>query len=586
MKWVAASWGPILDDTGRQVGVQGRERDVTERRMAEETLRQSEHSLRINEERYRTLFESSPFPMWEEDFSRVKIYLDALADLGVTDLREYFSVHREALTECVRRIRILDVNRAAREFYGVRSKQELLGDLTSIFDEAAFEVFCEEIATLAESSSMFNAEFQTRTAKGEERTVSMIVSLVPTPNKDWSRVIVSFFDITDRKRLEQQLLQSQKLESLGRLAGGIAHDFNNLLTVINGYSDLLARGLDAQNPLRRGLDEIRNAGTRGAELTQQLLAFSRKQVAQLRPMNLNEVVREAEGLLHRVIGEDVELVIRLDPAAGTVKGDRGQMHQVLMNLAVNGREAMPRGGTLSIETRNVYLGPDLSEQECGPEVRPFLRLRISDTGVGMDANTRQHLFEPFFTTKHISKGTGLGLSTVFGIVTQSGGTISVTSEPGHGSAFHIYLPHLAGPPKSELTAGFPLLAPKGSGVILVVEDQEEVRKLTSMIIRNLGFEVLEAENGTEALGMAARHPRPIRLLLSDVIMPGMNGRDLAAQLAALQPDVRVIFMSGYTDHVMTSTGVLDSSVAFLQKPFTPDKLIEIVQRVLAPVTGG
>ncbi len=585
MKWVAASWGPILDDTGRQVGVQGRERDVTEHRMGQETLRQSEHSLRINEERYRTLFESSPFPMWEEDFSRVKVYLDALADLGVTDLREYFSVHREALAECVRRIRILDVNRAAREFYGVTSKEELLGDLTSIFDETAFEVFCQEMAALAESSSMFKAEFQTRTVKGDERTVSMIVSLVPTPNKDWSRVIVSFFDITDRKRLEEQLLQSQKLESLGRLAGGIAHDFNNLLTVINGYSDLLIRGLDAQNPLRRGLAEIQNAGTRGAELTQQLLAFSRKQVAQMRPLNLNELVCEAEGLLKRVIGEDVQLIITLDPAAGTIKGDRGQLHQVLMNLVVNGREAMPHGGALTIETTNVYLGPALREEACGPGLRPYLLLRIADTGVGMDAHTKKHLFEPFFTTKHISKGTGLGLATVFGIVTQSGGHISVASEPGRGSVFSVYLPHLAGLAKPEFPAGLHTPASKGSGVVLVVEDQEEVRKLTCMIMRNLGYEVLEAENGAQALAMAARHAGPIRLLLSDVIMPGMNGRELADQLAALQPQMKVIYMSGYTDHIMTQNGVLDNSVSFLQKPFSPDKLIEMVQRELGPAAG-
>jgi PAS domain S-box-containing protein len=524
--------------------------------------------------------------MWEEDFSRVKIYLDALTDLGVTDFREYFSVHREALAECVRRIRVLDVNRSAREFYGVANKQDLLGDLTSIFDETAFEVFCEEIATLAEASSMFKAEFQTRTARGDERTVSMIVSLVPTPNKDWSRVIVSFFDITDRKRLEEQLLQSQKLESLGRLAGGIAHDFNNLLTIINGYSDLLIRGLDPQHPLRRGLSEIQNAGTRGAELTQQLLAFSRKQVAQMRPLNLNDVVRESEGLLKRVIGEDVQLMIMLDPAAGTIKGDRGQMHQVLMNLVVNGREAMPHGGTLTLETRNVYLGPGLREEPFGPGVRPYLLLRIADTGVGMDANTRKHLFEPFFTTKHISKGTGLGLSTVFGIVTQCAGHISVTSEPGRGSIFSVYLPHLAGTARPDFATAIRLPVSKGSGAVLVVEDQEEVRNLTCMILRSVGYEVLEAANGTEAVAVVARHGRPIRLLVTDVIMPGMNGRDLAVQLTEAQPQIKVIFMSGYTDHVMTQNGVLDNSVSFLQKPFSAEKLIELVHEVLELDSGS
>ena len=580
MKWVAASWGPILDDAGRQVGVQGRERDVTERRMAEETLRQSEHSLRINEERYRNLFENSPFAMWEEDFSPVKAYLDALADRGITDFREYFAAHRDALVECVRGVRILDVNRAARDFYGVRDKEELLGDLNAFFDETAYEVFAEELWTLAKGGSIFRSEFRTRTVRGDERTVSMIVSLVPTPDRDWSRVIVSFFDITDRKRLDEQLLQSQKLESLGRLAGGIAHDFNNLLTVINGYSELLLRGMEPQNPLHRGLAEIQNAGLRGAELTQQLLAFSRKQVAQLRPLNVNSLIRDSEGMLKRVIGEDVHLVITLDPAAGTIKGDRGQIHQVLMNLVVNGREAMPHGGTLTIETRNVYLGPNLQEEPCGPGVRPHLLLRIGDTGVGMDARTRQHLFEPFFTTKHLSKGTGLGLSTVFGIVTASGGHITVDSEPGHGSVFNVYLPHLAGPANPESAKTLRSRTARGSGAVLVVEDQEEVRKLTCMILRDLGYKVLEAADGAQALAAAGKYGKPIRLMLTDVIMPGMNGRQLAAQLAASQPRMKVVFMSGYTDRVMSDDGVLDSSMFFLEKPFTPDKLLEILHRAL------
>ncbi len=580
VKWVAASWGPIMDDTGRQVGVQGRERDITDRRMAEETLRQSGESLRVSEERYRTLFEDSPFPLWEEDFSRVKTYLDALAARGVTDLRKYLTEHREALMECVRRIRILDVNRAARDFYGSTDKAELLGDLNQIFDEPAYEIFCEEMAVLSETNSMFRAEFQTHTLTREERSVGMIVSLVETPNRDWSRAIVSFFDITDRKRLEEQVLQSQKLESLGRLAGGIAHDFNNLLTVINGYSDLLLNGLDAGNPLRHGLAEIHNAGRRGAELTQQLLAFSRKQVAQLRPLHLNALVQESQGMLHRVIGEDIRLVVSLDPQVGTIKGDRGQIHQVLMNLVVNGREAMPHGGTLTIETRSVYLGPGLQEsRDAG--ARPYVLLRIGDTGVGMDTRTRQRVFEPFFTTKHMSKGTGLGLSTVFGIVTQSGGHISVASEPGRGSIFSVYLPHLIGSAKPEAAARRREEAPKGSGAVLVVEDQPEVRSLTCTVLRGLGYEVLEAADGSEALSIAARHGRPIRLLLSDVIMPGMNGKELAAQLVESQPAMKVLYMSGYTDRIMSETGVLDNSVCFLQKPFTPDKLIDSVQRVLA-----
>jgi len=580
MKWVAASWGPILDDTGRQVGVQGRERDITDRRMAEETLRQSEQSLRISEERYRTLFEDSPFPMWEEDFSRLKIYLDGLAARGVIDFREYLTEHRDALMECLRRIRVVDVNRAARDFYGASSTDELLGDLNQIFDEQAYESFIEEIAALVETNSIFQAELQTHTLKGEERSVSMIVSLAETPNQDWSRVIVSFFDITDRKRLEEQVLQSQKLESLGRLAGGIAHDFNNLLTIINGYSDLLLQGLDPESSVRHGLAEIYNAGRRGAELTQQLLAFSRKQVAQLKPLGLNALIQESEAMLHRLIGEDIRLEVSLDPTVGSIKADRGQMHQVLMNLVVNGREAMPDGGVLSIETKRVHFGPSLQESK-EPGSRPYVLLRISDTGVGMDARTKQHLFEPFFTTKHMSKGTGLGLSTVFGIVTQCGGHISVASEPGKGSAFNVYLPHLAGPVKSEAVAMPRREASKGSGAVLVVEDQPEVRELTCLILRGIGYEVLDAGDGEEALAIAERHTHPIRLLLTDVIMPGMNGKELAAQLAGSQPSIKVIYMSGYTDRIMSESGVLDSSVAFLQKPFLPEKLTELVQLMLS-----
>jgi PAS domain S-box-containing protein len=580
LKWVAASWGPILDDAGRQLGVQGRERDITARRLAEETLRHSEQALRISEERYRTLFDASPFPMWEEDFSSLKRYLDELARKGVTDLREFLDAHRDVLEECANRVKILDVNRAAREFYGASDRSEMPEDLGAFFDEAAYDGFREELAVLAENNSRFQTEFRTHTLAGEVRTVNMIVSIVPSPNNDWSRVIVSFFDITDRKRLEEQLLQSQKLESLGRLAGGIAHDFNNLLTVINGYSELVLTGLPERDTLRSQITEIRNAGARGAELTQQLLAFSRKQVAQLRPMDLNGLIQESESMLRRVIGEDVRLLLRLDPNTGPIKADRGQMHQVLMNLVVNGREAMPNGGTLTIETRNVDLGANLEEKPGAPGTRPFLLLRVRDTGIGMDDDTKQHLFEPFFTTKYAGKGTGLGLSTVFGVVTQSGGHISVSSEVGQGAEFSVFLPRTSSPAQPEALPAAHMAAQTGTGAILVVEDQPEVRTLTCALLREHGYEVLEAQDGLEALLLAESSTKPIRLLLTDVIMPGINGKELAARLETLRPGVRTVYMSGYTDRIMSNSGVLDSSVAFLQKPFTPDQLINIVARAL------
>jgi PAS domain S-box-containing protein len=560
VKWMAASWGPILDESGRQVGVQGREREVTQRRMAEETLR-------IREERYRALFEDSPFPMWEEDFSLVKAFLDELKTRGAADIRAHLSAHRGDAEECVRRIRVLDVNRAAREFYGA-TREQLLGDLSRIFDDAAYEVVCEEMGVLSAPSSMFRAEFETQTLAGEPRTVTMIVSLEPSPG-DWSRVIVSFFDITDHKRLEEQLLRSQKMESLGRLAGGISHDFNNLLMVILGYSDLLLAEPALAPGVRGGLNEIRNAGARGAELTQQLLAFSRKQIGQPRPLSLNSLIRESQGMLQRLIGEDIELAVSLDPEAWTIRADRGQMHQVLMNLVVNAREAMPGGGMLNIETRN------LSE-----ETGDFLRLSVRDTGVGMDDRTRQHLFEPFFTTKSASRGTGLGLATVFGVVTQSGGHLSVASEPGRGAVFNLHFPRLAAPASLDAATAAVHAAAQGAGTVLLVEDQAEVRRLASTILCHMGFTVLEAGDATGAIDHALRFDGEIRIMLTDVVMPGMNGKELAERMRQLRPQTKVVFMSGYTDRIMSHDGVLDESVVYLQKPFTPEQLNAAVRRVL------
>ena len=555
IKWASASWGPILDDTGRQVGVQGRERDITDRKMAEEILRHSEQQHRIDEERYRAIFENSPFPMWEEDFSSVKRYLDSLASSGVTDFHAYFASHREAVEECFRRIRVLDVNRAARDFYGTSNREELITDLAKIFDEPAWEVLTEEMSVLAEVGSPYRVEFQTRNLKGEERLVNMVVSIVDTPRSDWSRVIVTFADITDRKHLEERLVQSQKMESLGRLAGGIAHDFNNLLTVINGYSDWTLQQMDPRNPLRAGIMEIRNAGERCAEMTRQLLAFSRKQPVKPRPLDLNQFIAESQGVLNAVIGDDIELSFLPGDDVGNIEADTGQMHQVLMNLVVNAREAMPNGGRVNIKTYR-------SDQ--------FAVLEISDTGHGMDEPTRQHLFEPFFTTKSNHKGTGLGLATVFGIVKFAGGRIDVSSEPGAGTTFTIYLPRTdaSAALKLQETAG----EFRGHGTVLVVEDREEVRVLTTHLLEELGYRVLSAACGTEAIAAAERETGAIDLLLTDVIMPGMNGREVADVLMPLRPGMKVIFMSGYTNQLLG-----DSSVPYLQKPFTRSKLIQLLR---------
>jgi two-component system, cell cycle sensor histidine kinase and response regulator CckA len=565
VKWVVASWSPIVDDSGAQVGVQGREFDLTQRKLAETALRHSEEKLRADEERYRGLFDNSPFPMWEEDFSEIKNYLDSLSAAGVSDLRRHLTEHREALDECIRRVRILDVNRAAQDFYGADSKDQLLIGLAGIFDERALDVFREEMATLAENRSSFQIEFHARTLRGEQRLVDMIVSIVDSARADWSRVIVAFFDITDRKRLEEQFVQSQKMESLGRLAGGVAHDFNNFLTVINAYSDWILGEMEADNPFRERIAAIHRAGVQCAELTQQLLAFGRKQLVRPMPLNLNSLISESRRVLDRVLGDDIQIHTLLAPDLGTIEADRTQMNQVLMNLAVNALEAMPNGGTLTIETRN---------RDEAPEIV----LEIRDTGHGMDERTRRHLFEPFFTTKKGSKNAGLGLSIVFGIVSHAGGRIEVQSRPDEGAAVRIYLPRSQSPlPAGDDRKPVTVEPARFERTVLVVEDRPEVRAVTCGMVEQLGYRVLGAANGAEAVTIAQHHQGAIPLLLTDVVMPGMNGREVAEHLCQIKPEMKVVYMSGFTGDLLTETGKLDALTSYLQKPFTLAELAETLR---------
>ena len=389
-------------------------------------------------------------------------------------------------------------------------------------------------------------------------------------------------DLGDRRRLEEQLRQAQKMEAIGRLAGGVAHDFNNLLTAIYGYSDLLLDGLAPGDPLREHALEIRRAGVRAAALTQQLLAFSRKQVLQPRVFHLNGVVRELESMLTRLMGEDIELRIQLAADLGHVCADPGQIEQVILNLAVNARDAMPRGGLLRIETWNAEHSGQLALRvpEGGGAGSggggPYVVLSIADDGVGMDAEALSHLFEPFFTTKPKGKGTGLGLSTVYGIVRQSGGHITVESAPGRGARFDVHLPRVDAAPESPPP---PVAAAPGRGteVILLAEDDDTVRGLASAILSAHGYTVIAAADGVEALALLEAHPA-IDLLLTDVVMPRMSGAELARRACAARPGLRTLFASGYTGDAIAER--LDPGVAFIQKPFSPASLLERVREVL------
>jgi PAS domain S-box-containing protein len=389
-------------------------------------------------------------------------------------------------------------------------------------------------------------------------------------------------DITERKSLEDQLRLAQKMEAVGQLAGGIAHDFNNLLTAILGSTELLLADTDADDPRRDDVQEIGRAAHRASALVRQLLAFSRKQVMQPRLVNLNAIVREMGGMLRRLVGERITLRLDLDPALGDVTADPGQLEQVIANLGVNARDAMPHGGTLTIATANVNRVGLRAASDEGIPGGPLVVLIVKDTGIGMDEHVLAHLFEPFFTTKELGRGTGLGLATVYGIVRQSGGQIQVTSRPGEGSTFTVYFPRI----KERVSTGqaaprLPEPAPGGSETVLVVEDEEAVRHLVCRVLRGKGYRVLEAPNAESALLLAGSTPAPIDLLVTDMVMPGMGGTTLAAELTAVRPAMRVLFITGYAPEAVERRDQLPDASGLLEKPFSADQLARRVRQILA-----
>jgi PAS domain S-box-containing protein len=392
--------------------------------------------------------------------------------------------------------------------------------------------------------------------------------------------VTTFLDIAERRSLEKQLVQAQKMEAIGRLAGGVAHDFNNLLTIIMGYSDLLLEQVKSGSKAREEIEEIRRAADRAAALTRQLLAFGRRQVIAPRVVNLNDVVANMDKMLRRLIGEDIDLVTKLEPALSQTKVDPGQVEQVVMNLAVNSRDAMPEGGKLLIETANAELDANYARRHAMAAPGHFVMLAVSDTGCGMDAETQSHIFEPFFTTKEIGKGTGLGLATVYGIVKQIGGEIWVYSEPGHGTTFKVYFPQVAGAERSVPPPKVLSTSQRGSETILVVEDEEAVRSLVRRVLESNGYVVLTASTAQEAARLCEQQERKISLLLTDIVMPGMSGHKLAHHVGFSRPEMKVLYMSGYTDNAIVHQGVLDPGTAFLQKPFTPDAILRKVREVL------
>ena len=472
--------------------------------------------------------------------------------------------------------RYIDVNESFLRVTGYQ-REEAIGQT---FEELKFWERPEDRAALVEKlnkeGSVRDLEITFRTKAGEQRTALDSAELVDIAGQ---KCILSIFkDITEQRSLEKQLRQAQKMEAIGQLSGGIAHDFNNLLSVIIGYSEVLEERLPQADPLRKNCQQITKAGQSAASLTRQLLAFSRQQVLELKVLELNAVVLHVEKMLRRLIGEHIDLTTVLSPTLGRVKADQGQIEQVIINLAVNARDAMPNGGKLTIETADIDVDQDYVHKHPLHVPGPYVLLTVSDTGVGMDAETQARIFEPFFTTKEIGRGTGLGLATVYGVVKQSGGFIWVYSEVGHGTTFKIYLPRTA----EAMGADKPISAAqsvRGTETVLLVEDEEALREFTATVLTNSGYTVLAAERPDKAIEIASQHQGPIHLLLSDVIMPGMNGSVLARNLVAIRPEIRVIYMSGYTG--FTHPGLVDSDVILLQKPFTREALLHKVREGLA-----
>ncbi len=435
------------------------------------------------------------------------------------------------------------------------------------------------------TGNSFVCEHRTLLSDGTERIIQGRGEIIKNESGQPVKMIGTVQDVTDTRRAEdalrrseEQLRQSQKMEAVGRLAGGVAHDFNNLLTVISGYCGMTLQKMTLDHPLRKNAEEIQRAAERASALTHQLLAFSRKQVLQPRVLDVNEVVRGMEKMLRRLIGEDIDLVTVHEPALGSVKADPGQLEQVILNMAVNARDAMPRGGKLTIRTKNVTLDHGTRFRNRALENGDYVLLAISDTGVGMTEEVKSHLFEPFFTTKGVGKGTGLGLATSFGIISQSGGDIHVRSAANAGTTFEIYLPRVESKPEERKESDSSFL-PKGSESVLVVEDDPTVREFTASVLRDCGYQVQEAANAVEALPVIVAHP-DFDLVVTDVIMPQMNGKQLYEQLKAQAIDTRVLFISGYTDDALLELGVLDDCLSFLEKPFSPPKLAQKVRNIL------
>lgn len=537
IRWVQTDKIPICDKKGIPIGLIGFTRDITEHRRAEAKLGESE-------ERFKRFFENMP--------------------------AYCYMVSPEST--------IQDVNRSALQRLGYE-KEELIGQpMAIIYAPESHDKMRQLFSRRVETGHIENEEMTIITRDGSRREVLLSSNMVCDQDGNLLHSTSVQWDVTEQKKLEEQLRQAQKMEAIGRLAGGVAHDFNNILMAILGHGELILSDLAEADPLRQDVLQIRECAQRAATLTRQLLTFSRKQVLQPGNLDLNAIVLGMDRMLRRIIGEDVELHTVLAPELGIIRADPGQVEQVILNIVVNSRDAMPRGGRLTIETAEVELGEEYVSAQVSPG--RYVMLAISDTGCGIEKEIQDNIFEPFFTTKEVGKGTGLGLAAVYGIVKQAAGHIQVDSEAGAGTTIRIYLPIVNEPAEEVATRKDPGMIKNVKDTILVVEDDKTIRQLIVRILTGAGYTVLEAGNGNEALIVCQQQKGPIALVVSDVVMPEMSGRELAESLKDLCPGMRVLFMSGYTDDAITRHGIVENQVPFLPKPFTSADLRNKIRAIL------
>jgi two-component system cell cycle sensor histidine kinase/response regulator CckA len=532
---------PITDERGQIVRVVGVIQDVSERKLADDVLRGSQERLRV-------ALQATGLGPWDWDLT--------------TNVVEFWPEWKRQIG--------YEPDEIPNRYEEWESR---------LHPDDRERVLTALRAYLDGWQPEYSLEFRLRHKNGTYRWIYTRGAALRDANGRQTHMIGCHLDITERKQLEEQHRQGQKMQAIGQLAGGIAHDFNNLLTVIDGYAELVGEQLGPANPSQRDIDEIRAATRSAASLTRQLLAFSRRQILQPQVLDVNQVLGRMQNLLGRLIGKNIMLLMK-PSASFRVTADPGQIEQVIINLAVNARDAMPTGGRLLIETADVDLDATYVVQHRGSSPGTHVLIAVSDTGVGMDETTLAHLFEPFFTTKPAGQGTGLGLATVYGIVKQSGGSIRVYSEPGRGSTFKIYLPVATGgaepgPPPVDAQ---PL---RGTETVLVIEDQASVRSLIERTLHRFGYTVIASATGSEAVAAALAHEGPLHVIITDVVLPGASGREAARRVLAVRPDARVLYMSGYTDDAIVQHGVLDPGLAFIQKPFTAEGLLRRIREVLA-----